>query len=77
MGSIKTHCGLIRGKRMRENQRLVCRVLSTTVSASTNQTIQMFSDVSYETGDQAQGYYLNERDPFVQNNSLFNIANST
>ena len=40
---------------MRENQRLVCRVLSTTVSASTNQTIQMFSDVSYETGDQHKG----------------------
>ena len=91
MRSIKTHGGLTRGKRMTENQRLVW-VLSLPVCASINETMQMFSGVSYETSDQQKVVsagrqardvsdtvdligYLNERDPFVQNDSLFNIAN--
>ena len=91
MRSIKTHGGLTRGKRMTENQRLVW-VLSLPVCASINETLQMFSGVSYETSDQQKVVsagrqardvsdtvdligYLNERDPFVQNDSLFNIAN--
>ena len=50
------------------------------VYASINGTIQTFSDVSYDTGDQHKGtisslLYLSERDPFVQNNSQCNIAN--
>ena len=91
MRSINTHGGLTRGKRMTENQRLVW-VLSMPVCASINETMQMFSGVSYETSDQHKDVsagrqardvsntvdlidYLNERDPFVQNDSLFNIAN--
>ena len=91
MTSIKTHGGLTRGKRMTENQRLVW-VLSMPVCASINETMQMFSGVSYETSDQHKDVsagrqardvsdtvdlidYINERDPFVQNDSLFNIAN--
>ena len=47
-------------------------VLSMLVYARTNETIQMFSDVSYETGDQQKGTISMN---VVQNNSLFNIVN--
>ena len=51
MRSIKTHGGLTRGKGMTENQRLVW-VLSMHDCASTNETMQQYSGVSYETSDQ-------------------------
>ena len=51
MRSIKTHGGLTRGNGMTENQRLVW-VLSMSVCASINETMQKFSGVSYETSDQ-------------------------
>ena len=50
-------------------------VLSMPVFATTNETIQKFSDVPCETGDKHMGYYFNERGPFVQNNHLFTTAN--
>ena len=91
MISIKTHGGLTRGKGMTENQRLVwvlsmpvCASINETmqkfrgVSHETSDQQKYVSaarqarDVS-DTVDLID--YLNERDPFVQNDSLFNIAN--
>jgi len=93
MRSIKTDGGLTRGKGMTENQRLVW-VLSMPqgACASTNDAMQKFSDVLYETSDQHKDTsaarqardvsdtlelitYLKERNPFAQNDSLYNIAN--
>ena len=51
MRCIKTHGGLTRGEGMTENQRLV-RVLSISVCASINETMQKISVVSCEISDQ-------------------------
>ena len=87
--SIKTHGGLTRGNGMTENQRLVW-VLTMHVCASINETMfngvsyetsDQHTDVSaarraqYDSDTVDLMDYLNERDPFVQNYSLFNIAN--
>ena len=86
MISIKTHGGLTRGKGMTEKQRLVW-VLFVLVCARINETMKLFSGVSYEASDQHKDVsaakqardvsdtvdlidYLNERDPFVQNDSV-------
>ena len=91
MRSIKTHGGLTRGKGMTENQPLVwglsmpvCASISETMqtfSGVSYETSDQHNDVS--AARQARDVsdtvdlidYLNERDPFVQNDSLFNIAN--
>ena len=91
MRSIKTHGGLTRGKGMTENQRLVwilsmpvCASINETMqtfSGVSHETSDQYKDVS--AARQARDVsdtvdlidYLNERDPFVQNDSLFNIAN--
>ena len=91
MRSITTHGGLTRGNGMTENQRLVwvffmpvCASINETVqtfngvSYETSDNHKGVSaarqarDVS-DTVDLID--YLNERDPFVQNDSLFNIGN--
>ena len=91
MRSVKTHDGLTRGKWMTENQRVVwvlsmpvCASINETmqkfsgVSYETSDQHKCVSaarqarDVS-DTVDLID--YLNERDPFVQNDSLFDIAN--
>ena len=91
MISIKTHVGLTRGRGMTDKQRLVW-VLYMPVCARINETMKLFSAVSYEASDQHNNVsaakqardvsdtvdlidYLNARDPFVQNDSLSNIAN--
>ena len=91
MRSIKTHDGLTRGKGMTENQRLVwvlsmpvCASINGTMqkfSSVSYETSDQHNDVS--AARQARDVsdtvdlidYLNERDPFGQNDSLFNIAN--
>ena len=91
MRSIKTHGGLTRGKGMTENQRLVwvlsmpvCASINETMQKFTGvsyETSDQHKDVS--AARQARDVsntvdlidYLNERDPFIQNDSLFNIAN--
>ena len=91
MTSITTHDGLTRGKGMTENQRLVwvlsmpvCASINETMqqfSGVSYETSGQHKDVS--AARQARDVsdtvdlidYLNERDPFVQNDSLFNIAN--
>ena len=91
MRSIKTHGGLTIGKGVTENQRLVwvlsmpvCASINETMqtfSGVSYETSDQHKDVSAarqardasDTVDLID--YLNERDPFVQNDSLFNIAN--
>ena len=91
MTSIKTHDGLTRGKGMTENQRLVwdlsmpvCASINETMqkfSGVSYETSDQHKDVS--AARQARDVSntvdlidsLDERDPFVQNDSLFNIAN--
>ena len=91
MKSIKTHGGLTRGKGMTENQRLVwvlsmpvCANINETMqkfSGVSYETSDQHNDVS--AARQARDVsdtvhlidYLNGRDPLVQNDSLFNIAN--
>ena len=87
MRSINTHGGLTRGKGMTENQRLMW-VLTMPVnetmqkfSGVSYETSDQHSNVS--AARQARDVsdtvdlidYLNEKDLFVQNDSLFNIAN--
>ena len=92
MRSIKTHGGLTRGKGMTENQRLVrvlsmpvCASINETMqtfSGVSYETSDQHKDVS--AARQARDVsntvdlidYLNERYPFVQKDSLFNIANA-
>ena len=91
MRSIKTHGGLTRGKGMTEKKRSVWVLsMSVCASINENmqkfsgvsyETSDQHKDVSAaiqardvsDTVDLID--YLNERDPFVQNGSLFNIAN--
>ena len=91
MRSIKTHGGLTRGKGMTEAQRLVwilsmpvCASINETMqkfSGVSYETSDHHKDVSATRQARAVSDtvdlidYLNERDPFVQNDSLFNIAN--
>ena len=91
MRSIKTHGGLTRGKGMTENQRLawvlsmpVCASINETMqkfSGVSHETSDQHKDVSAarQPRDISDTVYLidylNERDRFVQNDSLFNIAN--
>ena len=91
MRSIKTHGGLTRGKGMTENQRLVwvlsmpvCASINETIqqfSGVSYETSDQHKDVSaarqarYVSDTVDLIDYLNERDPFVRNDSLFNIAN--
>ena len=90
MRSIMTHGGLTRGKGMTENQRLVwvlsmpvCASINEIMQkfgGVSYETSDQHKDVS--AARQARDVsdtvdlidYLNERDPFVQNDSLFNIA---
>ena len=89
--NIKTHGGLTRGKGMTENQRFVwvlsmpvCTSINETMqtfSGVSYETSDQHKDVSAaiqardvsDTVDLID--YLNERGPFGQNDSLFNIAN--
>ena len=91
MRSIKTHEEITIGKGVTENQRLVwvlsmpvCASINETrqtFSGVSYETSDQHKDVS--AARQARDVsdtvdlidYLNERDPFVQNDSLFNIAN--
>ena len=91
MRSTKTHGGMSRGKLMIENQRLVwvlsmpvCASINEIMqkfSGVSYETSDQHKDVS--AARQARDVsdtvdlidYLNERDPFVQNDSLFNISN--
>ena len=84
MRSVKTHGGLTREKGMTETQRLLW-VMSIPACANMSDAMQKFTGVSYETSDQLKDIYVNDtlnlisylaqRDPFVENPSLFNIAN--
>ena len=91
MRSIKTHGGLTRGKGMTEKRRLVwvlsmpvCSSINETMqkfSGVSYETSDKHQDVSAARQARVVNNnvdlidYLNEIDPFVQNDSLFNIAN--
>ena len=91
MRSIKTHGGLTRGKEMTENQRLVwvlsmpvCASINETLqNLAVSHMKPVTSTRMYQQLDKPRDVsdnvdlidYINERDPFVQNDSLFNIAN--
>ena len=91
MGSIKTRGVLTRGKRITENQHLVWVLFMPVRASSnaTMQKFSGVSyETSDQHKDESAARqardvsdtvdlidYLNERDPFVQNDSLFNIAN--
>lgn len=91
MRSVKTHGGLTRGKGMSETQRLIwvlsmpaCADINETMQKLTGvkyETSDQHKDISTarqvrDTKDTlALIDYLRERDPFAENDSLFNIAN--
>ena len=91
MRNIKTHGGQTRGKGMTENRRLVWVLsmpVSTSINETMQKFSGVSYETSDQhKGVSAAGQardvsdtvdlidYLNERDPFVQNDSLFNIAN--
>ena len=91
MRTIKTQGGLTRGKGMSETQRLIwvlsmpaCASINEAMQkfcGTTFQTSEQHKDVSLarETRDVSDTLelitYLKDRDPFVQNSDLFNIAN--
>ena len=91
MRSVKTHGGLTRGKGMTETQRLVwvlsmpaCANINEAMqklSGVSYETSDQHKDISTARQDRDVSdtldliSYLRERDPFVDNSSLFNIAN--